>query len=131
MSPVAASLPGAEILREGLEDLSARKCTINALLVCIGEPRLRRLGIEVPPHDIQEPERALYAALGIVFPDDTHGRYCSSIRRLVSLERALEQQAKPKKTYWQMGMIHTTLFLLGTLALLFGSDTLVVTFPGG
>ena len=42
------SLPGAELVLPGLADLVAGRDTIEALLVEIAAPRLRRLGLEVP-----------------------------------------------------------------------------------
>jgi hypothetical protein len=42
-------VPGEALVREGLADLKASKETDAALLVSIGAPRLRRLGLDVPP----------------------------------------------------------------------------------
>jgi hypothetical protein len=81
-------LPGADLVREGLEDLRAGRETAAALLVAIGGPRLRRLGIDAPVLD--SPEHRLYDLLAREHPDSAHSRYNALIRRLVSFERALE-----------------------------------------
>ena len=82
-------LPGADLVRAGLEDLINSRDTVAAMLVSIGEPRLRRLGI-VPHHVIAEPERMLFETLAADDPDSAHGRYNALVRRLVSFERAAE-----------------------------------------
>jgi hypothetical protein len=82
-------LPGAELVSEGLRDLRAGVPSANALLVCIGAPRLRALGVEVPASVVTHPEHALYAELAR--EPGAHSRYNALIRRLVSFERALER----------------------------------------
>jgi len=39
------ALPGEELIEAGLRDLRERRETVEALLVAIGAPRLRRLGV--------------------------------------------------------------------------------------
>jgi len=51
------ALPGSELIREGLEDLRAGRETATALLVVIGAPRLRQIGIDVPPSSV--PDRSI------------------------------------------------------------------------
>ena len=80
-------LPGEDIVVEGLADLRRGVESVPALLVSIGAPRLRRLGLGVPA-GIDEPERRLYALLAEVHGDAAHGRYNALVRRLVSFERA-------------------------------------------
>ena len=87
--PQFDGLPGAEFIAEGLQDLGAGRQTVPALLVAIGAPRLRRLGLEVPV-GWRSPEHRLYALLLRQHGDAAHGRYNALIRRLVSFERALE-----------------------------------------
>jgi hypothetical protein len=84
------SLPGGELIREGLADAAARRETIASLLVAIGAPRLRRAGLEVPDLGIGDPEHRLYERLAAVDSDAAHSRYNALIRQLVSFERALE-----------------------------------------
>ena len=82
-------LPGGDLVAAGLEDLKAGTQTVAALLVCVGGPRLRRLGLEVPD-TVPDPEDRLYALLARDDEDSAHGRYNALIRRLVSFERAAE-----------------------------------------
>jgi hypothetical protein len=84
-----AGLPGAELIEEGLRDLSARIESVPSLLVSIGAPRLTRMGIVVPPAG-PKPEHRLYGLLQAAHGDAAHGRYNALVRRLVSFERALE-----------------------------------------
>ena len=85
-------LPGGDLVREGLDDLRNGRETAPALLVAIGAPRLRRLGIEVP-ESAQDPEQRLYALLASTEGDAAHSRFNALIRRLVSFERAAETAA--------------------------------------
>jgi len=82
-------LPGADLIEIGLKDLANNIESVPALLVSIGSPRLRRLGIVVP-HPVPSPELRLYALLQQTDGDGAHSRYNSLVRRLVSYERALE-----------------------------------------
>jgi hypothetical protein len=83
-------LPGADLVHEGLDDLSRGIESIPALLVSIGAPRLRRIGMEVPEPPFRDPEHRLYEMLAKTDPDSAHSRYNALIRRLVSFERAAE-----------------------------------------
>jgi hypothetical protein len=84
------ALPGSELIREGLEDLRAGRETASALLVVIGAPRLRQIGIDVPPSSVPDPEHRLYELLAADDTDSAHSRYNALIRQLVSFERAAE-----------------------------------------
>lgn len=93
-----AGLPGAELIEQGLQDLAAGCETIAALLVLVGAPRLRGLGLDVPdpprawsepPRD-PAPEHRLYARLAEQDSDSAHARYNALMRTLVSFERAAE-----------------------------------------
>ncbi|MBI5595950.1 MAG: hypothetical protein HY928_07665 [Elusimicrobia bacterium] len=81
------TLPGAELVAEGRADLSARKETVAALLVSIGAPRLRVLGLDIP-ETLADPEMRLYSLLSREGSDSAHSRYNALVRRLVSYERA-------------------------------------------
>jgi hypothetical protein len=85
-----AVLPGEDLIAAGLQDLYAGRETIAALLVAIGSPRLRRLGLEIPEQLPQNPEHRLYNLLSQDDPDSAHSRYNAFIRKLVSYERAAE-----------------------------------------
>lgn len=82
--------PGYELIREGLQDLSENRESVPAMIVLIGAPRLRRLGIDIPPGTIGDPELRLYEILSTDDADSAHSRYNALIRRLVSFERAAE-----------------------------------------
>jgi len=84
-------LPGSEFVIVGLEDLARGVFdSVEALLVAIGSPRLRRLGIELPYHFQEMPEHRLYHKLAETHGVDAHSKYNALIRRLVSFERALD-----------------------------------------
>lgn len=85
-----SSLPGGELVRQGLEDLATGRESEEALLVLIGAPRLRRLGLYVPEANSSLPEHRLYDLLACSDPDSAHSRYNALIRRLVRFERAVE-----------------------------------------
>jgi hypothetical protein len=83
-----SALPGAELVEAGLRDLAAGEETVESLLVSIGSPRLRRLGLAVPPA-FDDAETRLYLRLARDDEDSAHSRYNALVRRLVSFERAL------------------------------------------
>ena len=85
-----SALPGGDLIDEGVRDLHDGRETIAALLVAIGSPRLRRLGIELPESLPKDPEHRLYDLLSQEGSDAAHSRYNALIRRLVSFERAEE-----------------------------------------
>ena len=85
-------LPGGDLVLRGLADLRAGRETPEALLVAVGAPRLRGLGIDVPVLD--DPEHRLYDLLADEESDSAHSRYNALIRRLVSFERALECESE-------------------------------------
>jgi hypothetical protein len=81
------SLPGADLVSDGLRDLDAGVATVPALLVSIGAPRLTQLGLHVPRVEA-DAEHRLYAMLRGQFGDAAHSKYNALVRRLVSFERA-------------------------------------------
>ena len=83
------SLPANNLIVTGIEDLQQRRETIAALLVAIGAPKLRSLGLEVPEDLPKNPEHRLYDLLSATEPDSAHSRYNALIRKLVSFERAI------------------------------------------
>jgi hypothetical protein len=85
-----AALPASELILEGLDDLDAGRESAAALLVLIGAPRLRRIGVQIPVVEIAEPEHRLYQMLASQDSDSAHSRYNALIRQLVSFERAAE-----------------------------------------
>ena len=87
---VSDALPGAELIRAGLRDIRDGVESIEALLVLVGAPRLRRIGFDVPDDTPYFPEDRLYEKLAAEDSDSAHGRYNALIRQLVSFERAAE-----------------------------------------
>jgi len=83
-----SSLPGNDLIATGIEDLQSNRETIPALLVAIGAPKLRSLGLELPESLPSDPEHRLYDLLAASEPDSAHSRYNALIRKLVSFERA-------------------------------------------
>ena len=83
-------LPGADLIAKGLADLAADEITVEALLVAIGAPRLRSIGLQLPENLPDMPEHRLYHLLAQDGEDSAHGRYNALIRKLVSFERAAE-----------------------------------------
>ena len=100
MIEIDDALPGADLVRTGLGDLSADRLSIEALVVAIAWPRLRRLGVAIPPAAIaataSEPcaELQLYQLLRQQYPRDAYARYNALIRRLIRFCHALEQATK-------------------------------------
>jgi len=94
MRKATKDVPGNELVEAGLADLQRGELTVEALLVAVGAPRLRALGMSVPetPEVPSQPELALYHAVGRLHPEDAHSRYNALIRRLVSYERELERR---------------------------------------
>ncbi len=87
--------PGGEILKNGLKDLQDGVQSIDALLVLVAAPRLTRCGIQIPHTDSlsELPEHALFRRLSVEHDPEAYRHYRSLLRRLVSLENALECQA--------------------------------------
>jgi hypothetical protein len=85
-------MPGGDLILRGLADLERRVESVEALLVAIGAPRLRRAGVAVPASAQlpASPEHGLYDLLCHQSPRGVHSRYNAWIRRLVSFERCLE-----------------------------------------
>jgi hypothetical protein len=82
------ALPGGDLVSEGLADLRDGRESVPALLVSIGAPRLRALGLELPP-PLAEPEHRLFERLRQTHADAAHSQYNALVRRLVSFERAM------------------------------------------
>lgn len=80
-------LPGAELVEAGLRDLADGRETEAALLVLVGAPRLRALGLEIASSPFDRPEHRLYRLLQQSDADGAHARYNALVRRLVSFER--------------------------------------------
>jgi hypothetical protein len=88
-------LPGGEILRDGLRDLESGVQSVAAMLVLIARPRLVRNGIQIPVSSTTPalPEHELYRLLVVEHGPEAYRHYRSLLRRLASLENALDAQA--------------------------------------
>ena len=94
-SPQESSLPGAEIVEQGLTDLGQNRITEFSLLVLIAAPRLRRLGIDVPERPFPRPcEHHLYERLEERLGTAAHSHYSGLLRRIASYARALEREQR-------------------------------------
>jgi hypothetical protein len=88
-----ADFPGHELVEKGLSDLRHGTTSAESLLVALAAPRLRRLGLAVPPKaDLPpDPELSLYRFLLRAFPEDAYSRYNALLRRLISYEHCAER----------------------------------------
>src|SRR5438034_6943152 len=93
-------LPGGEILDNGLRDLGAGVRSISSLLVMIAFPRLARSGIQIPGKLFLSrlPEHELYDLLVAEHGPEAYRFYRSLLRRLVSLENALDIRSESVRT---------------------------------
>ena len=108
MSPddLMAGLPGETLVRQGLADFQAGRCSIQACLVTMASPRLGRAGW-LPPAGagrIAEPELQLYRLLRQQ-GGDAYSRYNAWLRELVSFEQALDR----RKAMSQLGVFRLNL----------------------
>lgn len=83
-----ADLPGADLIRIGLLDLSRGRVSNESLLVEISSSRLRSLGFDVNPPRRDYPEHELFLRLSAEDPDRAHSRYNALLRRLASFHRS-------------------------------------------
>ena len=90
----SSEVPGQDLIEAGLAAIERGEWTAEALLIAIGAPRLRFIGLRLPDLSSapDHPELALYHALGRIYPNDTHSRYNALIRRLVSYEQEMERR---------------------------------------
>jgi hypothetical protein len=89
MRPVE-TLPANDLVSAGILDLQNERETIPALLVAIGAPKLRSLGLSLPSILPNNPEDRLYDVLCVTGSDTAHSRYNVLIRKLVSFQRGME-----------------------------------------
>ena len=93
MNSTSASLPGEDMVREGLEDLVQGRVTDYSLLELVASPRLRGLGLKIPERQSGVPfEHQLYERLEERLGVGAHSYYNSLIRRIVSYARGLDRE---------------------------------------
>ena len=85
-------LPGADRIRQGLEDIRAGRRSIAACLVRMARPRLSRANLMPPApaeDDVAELELyRMFASEG----SNAHSRYNALVRELISFEHALDHR---------------------------------------
>jgi|ERR1043165_7328829 hypothetical protein len=115
------ALPGADLIEKGLRDLREYRETVESLLVAIGAPKLRSVGINVPAHELKEPEMRLYDLLAKDHSDSAHARYNALVRRLVVFEHTAEHavHAPPVNSHFRrlVNSIASADFPLGIYAI--------------
>ncbi len=86
------SLPGAEIVLPGIADLAAGRESVNALAVQCAATRLRRLGLDAPSGNGEQPAaHLLYRQLDRDLGARAHSRYNAILSRIASFARAAER----------------------------------------
>jgi hypothetical protein len=89
VDPAFQNLPGHELVSAGLDDLAAGRETQASLLVAMAAPRLRAIGIDVPPGAGDDSSHRLYEMLALD-AGSPHSRYNALVGRIVSFARAAE-----------------------------------------
>jgi hypothetical protein len=89
MKTVSTSLPGHELVSQGLADLSDGRESDASLLVLMAASRLRALGFDVPPSTGDAPSHRLYERLADR-DGGAHSQYNALVSRVVSFARAAE-----------------------------------------
>jgi hypothetical protein len=85
--------PGGRLIRQGITDLLAGRCTIPSCLVATSHTRLTRAGllpVSLPHGRLTEPESRLYRLL-LGEGGDAYSRYNALRRELVSFEQTLDR----------------------------------------
>lgn len=86
------NLPGADRIREGINDFINQRHTIPSCLVRIASPRLTKAGLIPQPDEPDiNAELDLYEMLSNE-GENAYSRYNALIRELVSFERSLDQR---------------------------------------
>lgn len=83
-------LPGADLVAEGLRDLSTGRESDAALLTAMASTRLRRVGVNVPDSAVDCPSHQLYDRLAERDPSTAHSQYNALVARIASYARAAE-----------------------------------------
>jgi hypothetical protein len=80
----------------GLLDLGAGRETEASLVATMAAPRLRALGFDVAPSDVEQPGHRLYELLS-ERDGGAHSRYNALVGRVVSFARAAEHASSRDK----------------------------------
>ena len=78
--------PGGDLVARGLDDLERGRLTEDALLATVAAPRLRRLGLTVPPMIDPPvfPEHALFERIEGRLERGAHAAYNALLGRMTS-----------------------------------------------
>jgi hypothetical protein len=86
-------LPGADLVAQGVDDLSRGVESVAGLVVATAAPRLVDVGVSVPEVALPLPSHRLYELLSSEDPASAHSRYNALLRRVVSFASAAEHAA--------------------------------------
>jgi hypothetical protein len=86
-------LPGADLVRQGIDDLEHGDDTVAAALTRMAAPRLRSIGLDIPSPTEDDPPAGhrLYELLAAGDAATAHSRYNALVARMVSFARAAER----------------------------------------
>jgi hypothetical protein len=86
------SLPGAEIVLPGIDDLEAGRSSVNAIAVQVAATRLRGIGLNASdPTGGTPASHRLYERLSEELGDGAHSRYNAILARVASFAGAAER----------------------------------------
>jgi hypothetical protein len=88
-----SSIPGSDLVSQGLEDIRNNKITAYSLLLQVAAPRLKRLDIDVPTlAGIKDPEEQAFEhqLYDLIKDVGGHGLYNALCSRIASFAHALE-----------------------------------------
>ena len=90
-------LPGAELVKKGMEDLDHGCTTAESLLLMIVAPALERLGIRLPPMPVLtgDAETILYRQLQDEGRGEAYSAYSSLLRTIVNFTRSFGSRVQP------------------------------------
>src|SRR4051794_19689075 len=95
IDPLESSLPGADLVKQGLADLKGGRVSDFALLLLAAGPSLRNVGLDIPERSTDRPyHHLLYERQEDRLGEGAHSYYNSLMRRIVSYTRALEREQK-------------------------------------
>lgn len=81
-------LPGGALVDEGLRGLAVGEESVEALLVALAAPRLRREGVPVPEASWPDPEIRCYRLIEQAHGDLAHARYLALLQQMESFSNA-------------------------------------------
>lgn len=96
------TIPGSELVSQGLEDIRNCRITPYALLLQVAAPRLRRVAIAVPTLvGIKSPDEEPYEhqLYELIKEDGGHGLYNALCSRISSFASVLEARKQNESTF--------------------------------